>query len=139
MPATAFPTEFPSDAAAKIGKAILSQTFTVDLIEPAYDLLGYIAYRLLVATPFPKPTVSSNPGDLPADDFDHTDEQVGRMLVEAGERHAVSATLGADGDKEGVLALLPWKTIAQMAANILLGLLLAAEPNPFVPPDQADA
>lgn len=127
MAATAFPTEFPSDAAAKIGQAILAKTFTVDLIEPIYTLIGFGLGKLFGSgSPFPKPTFGA--GIEP----DLTHDQVGDILMAASDgcsvQHEGKPVYGALDTKA-----LPWKSIVSVLFTILQGLLLAEQP-PIVNP-----
>lgn len=130
MAVSSYPTDFPSEAASKIGQAILAKSFTLDLVEPIYDLVGFGLYKLLGSgSPFPKPTFGA--GIEP--ELSH--EQVGDILMAASDgcsvQHEGKTVYGAIDTKA-----LPWKSILGVLFTILQGLLLSQEP-PIVNPAKA--
>ena len=110
----AFPSEFPIDAAKAVGNAILTKSFSVDLIEPIYDLIGFgLGMVFGGSAPFPKPTVSG---------ISASEEAVGQMLVDSSE-HLV-------GDSEPMQSkgALPWNIILPILFQIITKLLSGEKP-----------
>lgn len=139
MGVAAFPTEFPTDAARKIGQAILTKTFSAALVEPIYDLVGFGLYQLFgTSAPFPNPMPGPGPlpktfaAGLPCGDDEI--ERVAHMLNAACDRHAAAA--GTHVFNVPALSALPWGTVLNVLFTILQGLLLAAQPKPVDPAQQ---
>lgn len=101
----AFPTEFPAAAAARIGNAIIGKAVTADLIEPAYDLLGYVLGRIFGTSSEVKPTFG---GGL------HTDEDLAALLVSAAESGPGFAASGEDG-----LEAIPWTLVLPLLLKLI--------------------
>jgi hypothetical protein len=146
---TAFPTVFPADAAKQIGQAILNRQFTLALIEPLYDLIGYGFHALglgALPSPTPTPPVPADPaakmytmGDFGLEQPDSDHELVGRYLLAAAEVHhprysatAIDATAAAEAAKA-----LPWGSILSVLLTIIQGLVLALGKNPIPVPTPA--
>lgn len=105
-----FPTEFPSDAAATIGKAWLAKQYDLSLMEPAYDLQGYAEHMLFGGGgPFPKPVLKSAP-----EPGLHEDD-VARRLV-------IAAESAEDGHNVRALPI-PWSTVLSLVLTIVQQIL----------------
>lgn len=105
---SAFPTEFPAIAAAKVGRAILAKTWTADLAEPLYELVGYFLGRMLAADS--RPTFGA--GIAPA-----VEDDIGEMLIEAGRPTVVDAEGFAAAPFD--LALIPWDVVLPLLIAML--------------------
>lgn len=102
----AFPTDFPSAAAARIGQAVLNRTFDKSLIEDAYDVLGYALGKVFGSSV--KPTF----GDGLA-----SEDDVAKMLV----AHAETGP-GFAADEKGLEAV-PWTLVVSLVLGVIQKLL----------------
>ena len=114
MSVKAFPTEFPKDAAAKIGAAILAKDFSFDLIEPAYDLLGYALGRVFGSSKPYVPTVGATAEDL-------SDEALAAMLQDAASLPRSVAPKAAESTHD--VDAIPWGLVILLAQRIIADLL----------------
>ena len=104
-----FPTEFPSEAAMTIGRAVLARRLDLSLLEPAYDLQGYAEYMLVGGAPFPRPTYGAAP------DAEVDEDEAARRLVAAAE---------SDPEGRNVRALpIPWAAVLSLALSIVRKIL----------------
>lgn len=110
-----FPREFPREAAAALGRAVLTKDFD-QAYEPAYDVAGYGAYQLGLAAdddarPYPRASVHL------AREAALTDEDVAQLLIEASEETPlVGATYGEE--PEAVKAI-PWSIVLPLAFKVI--------------------
>lgn len=112
MSVHAFPTEFPRDAAAKIGAAILARSFSLDLIEPAYDLLGYALGRVFGSSEPFVPTVGSARESL-------SDDDLAAMLRDAAEAKPRVADDGTGND----VGAIPWGLVILLVQRVITEIL----------------
>ena len=135
-----FPTAFPAAAFSTIGNALVTRQFSIELLEPAYDVQGYCEYRILGLLPAPQPPAPVQPEKLfaaPVRPLSHDEAQhVGRMMIAAAEDEGRSIPEGVQASP-GAYGALPWLTIFKVVAALVQGLL-AADQDPY-PPHQPAA
>lgn len=107
------PDGFPADAAAKLGRAMLTRSVTADLLAPARDVLCYGIDRVLADGP-PKPVFGSGLA---------TEDAVGRLLVDAAEgvedgSGPTYAAAPASGDGPALEAV-PWGLILPVLFDLV--------------------
>lgn len=114
------PTEFPAEAAAVIGRAIMAKKFTLDLVEPLYDLVGY-GLRMLVIGGGGRPVFGAGL------ESGLDEDAVGQLLIDAAEgvrdgggpNYAASPASGDDPATEAV----PWAIVLPILMPILSQLV----------------
>lgn len=111
------PTEFPAEAAARIGRAILNRAFTLELLSDAYDVLGY-GLRMLIGDG--RPTFGAGL------DEDVSEDRAAELLIAAGETADGFASPGryGDGAAADVGGAIPWATVVPMVLRLILTLAL---------------
>ena len=115
-PLGAFPSDFPSDAVAKLTQAFLGGKLTPDVAEPIYDLVGYFLGRVFGSSePAPRPKLSASPESLAAA------EEIGRACEDYAS--AFRALMGDDARGEVDLEAIPWGLLIPLAARIIKILL----------------
>ena len=107
-----YPTEFPAEAAIRVGKAIMSRSFDAALANDAWCLQGYLQ-GLAFGGGSPLVGGSEN----------HDDDALGSLLVQAGvesEARTVAFGVGEDATDPKALPVVP---ILKLLAKLLLTLL----------------
>lgn len=101
----AFPTEFPREAAARIGRAIIAKEASIGLAEDAYDLVGYALGRLLSGRV--KPTFGS---PIAA----YSDDDLATLLIDTAEPGDGFAATDDDG-----VGAIPWTLLLPILFRLI--------------------